>query len=83
MGFTVVQELAEHQYMNTLYIRISSLCSQHCITPGKLCSEIDISRGILSDLKTGRKKTINAETAYKIAKYFGVSVGYLLGYEDK
>lgn len=69
--------------MNTLYIRISSLCSQHRITPGKLCSEIDISRGILSDLKADRKKSLNAETAYKIAKYFGVSVGYLLGYEDK
>ena len=69
--------------MNTLYIRISSLCAQHSISGAKLCTEIGISRGILSDLKAGRKKTINAETAYKIAKYFGVSVGYLLGYEDK
>ena len=63
--------------------RISALCSQNKITPGKLCSEIGISRGILSDLKAGRKKTLNAETAYKIAKYFGVSVGYLLGHEEK
>ena len=63
--------------------RIMNLCSQYGITPSKLCSEIGISRGILSDLKAGRKKTLNAETAYKIAKYFGVSVGYLLGYEDK
>lgn len=69
--------------MNTLYIRISSLCTQHSVTSYKLCSDIGISRGILSDLKAGRKKTLNAETAYKIAKYFGVSVGYLLGYEDK
>ena len=69
--------------MNILYNNISTLCTQREITPGKLCSEIGISRGILSDLKTGRKKTLNAETAYKIAKYFGVSVGYLLGYEDK
>lgn len=63
--------------------RISALCSQNKITPGKLCFEIGISRGILSDLKADRKKSLNAETAYKIAKYFGVSVGYLLGYEDK
>lgn len=69
--------------MNTLYIYISDLCTKHSITCSKLCSDIGISRGILSDLKTGRKKTLNAETAYKIAKYFGVSVGYLLGYEDK
>ena len=69
--------------MNILYTHTSTLCSQHAITGAKLCSDIGISRGILSDLKAGRKKTLNAETAYKIAKYFGVSVGYLLGYEDK
>lgn len=67
----------------TIYNRINNLCTRDGITGAKLCTEIGISRGILSDLKAGRKKTINAETAYKIAKYFGVSVGYLLGYEDK
>lgn len=67
----------------TIYSRIDDLCTQHNISGAKLCADIGISRGILSDLKTGRKKTLNAETAYKIAKYFGVSVGYLLGYEDK
>ena len=66
-----------------IYNRISDLCSQHGITGGKLCADIGISRGILSDLKAGRKKDLTATTAYKIAKYFGVSVGYLLGYEDK
>lgn len=69
--------------MNTLYNQISTLCAQYSITPGKLCSELGISRGIISDLKAGRKKDLAATTAYKIAKYFGVSVGYLLGYEDK
>lgn len=69
--------------MSIIYNRISNLSSRHNITSSKLCSDIGISRGILSDLKTGRKKTLNAETAYKIAKYLGVSVGYLLGYEDK
>ena len=69
--------------MNTLYDRISLLCTQRGITGGKLCSDLRISRGILTDLKMGRKKDLNATTAYKIAKYFGVSVGYLLGLEDK
>ena len=66
-----------------IYDRIFALCTQHRITPGKLCSELGISRGIITDLKAGRKKDLAATTAYKIAKYFGVSVGYLLGYEDK
>ena len=69
--------------MNMLYNQISALCAQHGITPGKLCSELGISRGIISDLKSGRKKDLTATTAYKIAKYFGVTVGYLLGHEDK
>ena len=30
----------------------------------------------------GRKKGVSAETAQKIAAFFGVSVGYLLGQEE-
>lgn len=67
--------------MNIIYDRIFSLCSQRGITPGKMCADIGISRGIVTDLKAGRKKSVSAETAYWIAKYFDVSVGYLLGLE--
>lgn len=69
--------------MTTLYINISALCAKHKITPSKLCSDLGISRGIITDLKAGRKKDIYATTAWKIANYFGVSVGYLLGFENK
>ena len=69
--------------MNTIYIQIQNLCTQRGITGGKLCADIGISKGIITDLKAGRKKDLYATTAYKIAKYFGVSVGFLLGYEDK
>ena len=69
--------------MNPLYTTISTLCAERGITGNKLCSELGISRGILTDLKMGRKKDLYATTAYKIAKYFGVSVGYLLGLEEK
>jgi transcriptional regulator with XRE-family HTH domain len=37
----------------------------------------------MSDLKSGRKKGVTAETAQKIASYLGVSVAYLLGEEEK
>jgi transcriptional regulator with XRE-family HTH domain len=66
-----------------IYTQISTLCAQRDITPSKLCSDLGISRGIITDLKAGRKKDIYATTAWKIANYFGVSVGYLLGLEDK
>ena len=67
--------------MANLYESILSLCERDGIRPGRLCDELGISRGLMTDLKMGRKKTINAETAQKIASYFGVSVGVLLGQE--
>lgn len=69
--------------MTILYDRISTLCAQRGITGGRLCAELGISRAIITDLKAGRKKDLAATTAWKISKYFGVSVGYLLGFEDK
>lgn len=69
--------------MTPLYTTISTLCIQRGITPGKLCSDLGISRGLITDLKMGRKKDLYATTAWKIANYFGVSVGYLLGLEEK
>ena len=69
--------------MNTLYNNIIALCKERGIRGGKLCDELGISRGLLTDLKNGRRKSMQAETAWKIANYFGVSVGYLLGFESK
>ena len=48
-----------------------------------MCTELGFSKSLMTDLKSGRKKGVNAETAQKIASYFGVSVGYLLGEEEK
>lgn len=65
--------------MSTLYENIVLLCKDSGIKPGKLCAEAGISRGLISDLKVGRKKTIQIETAKKIADYFGVSVDRVMG----
>ena len=69
--------------MESLYDRILSLCEEKDIRPGRLCNELGISRSLMTDLKMGRKKTVNAETAQKIAGFLGVSVGYLLGQETE
>ena len=68
--------------MANLYESILKLCEHNGIRPGRLCDELGISRGLMTDLKMGRKKGVNAETAQKIASFFGVSVGVLLGHED-
>ena len=69
--------------MGNLYENILSLCQERNMRPGRLCDELSISRGLITDLKMGRKKGVTAETAQKIAAYFGVSVGYLLGQEGR
>lgn len=65
--------------MDNLFARIQALCEKKNIRPGRLCDDLGLSRSLMTDLKMGRKKTVQAETAQKIAEYFGVSVGYLLG----
>ena len=68
--------------MGTLYENIIALCNERGIKGGKMCTEIGMSKGILTDLKMGRQSGISAANAQKIASYFGVSVGYLLGEEE-
>ncbi len=67
--------------MDNLYARIQSLCEENGIRPGRLCDVLGLSRSLMTDLKMGRKKTVSAETAHKIAGFFRVSVEYLLGQE--
>lgn len=69
--------------MGTLYENIIALCTEKGIKGGKMCTDIGMSKGILTDLKMGRQSGISAANAQKIASYFGVSVGYLLGEETK
>jgi transcriptional regulator with XRE-family HTH domain len=69
--------------MNSLYEKIISLCEEKGIKGGKMCTDIGMSKGILTDLKMGRQSGISTTNAQKIASYFGVSVGYLLGEEEK
>ncbi len=69
--------------MGNLYTNIQALCEERGIRPGRLCDELSLSRGLMTDLKMGRKTGVSAVTAQKIAGYFGVSVAYLLGEETE
>jgi len=69
--------------MSKLYETIEDLCRQRNIRPGTLCAQLGLSRSLMTDLKMGRKKSVSAETAQKLAGFFGVSVGYLLGESDE
>ena len=68
--------------MSNLYKNIVALCEEKGIKGGKMCTDTGISKGLLTDLKMGRRTGVSATTAQKIASYFNVSVGYLLGEEE-
>ena len=69
--------------MSNLYKRIIDLCDEKGIKGAKLCSDTKISKGLLTDLKMGRRQGVSAKTAQKIASYFNVSVEYLIGASDE
>ena len=69
--------------MSDLYNNIHALCEKEGIKDGTLCANIGIRRSFLSELKSGRTKSLSAEVLSKIAAYFNVSVDYLLNGEQK
>lgn len=60
--------------MSTIHENIQALCDEAGIKAGKMCADLGMSRSLMTDLKAGRKKGVSAETAQKIADYFGVSM---------
>lgn len=68
--------------MCTFYERIIELSAKKGVSGSRVCLELGLSKSTLSDIKSGRKKGVSAETAQKFADYFGVTVGYLLGKAD-
>lgn len=69
--------------MSELYNLIENLCKKNGTNITATCKEAKISRAPLTELKMGRSKTLSSATLSKIASYFGVSVDYLLGNEEK
>ena len=65
--------------MNELYVKIVILCGERHITPYKMCKDINLSQGAITDLKKGRKETLSVSNLAKIARYFDVSVEWLNG----
>lgn len=66
-----------------MYEKIEFLCNERGIKPAQLSKEIGIPRSTLSELKGGRTKTLSTQTLSKIAKHFGVSIGYFDTSDDR
>ena len=69
--------------MSDMYNVITKYCESRRISGYRLCKDIGMQPSVLTDLKMGRQKSLNAANAQKVADYFGISVGELLGNEQK
>ena len=69
--------------MANLYENIKLYCTENGTNPSRLCTELGLSKSMMSDLKAGRKKSLATETLRKIADRLGVTVSDLLGEETK
>lgn len=70
---------------NPILESIETLCqsSNPKVSFSKMCVDLGLSKSLNTKLKNNPTKTINMETAQKIADYFGVSVDRVLGSEQK
>jgi len=69
--------------MNEQYVKIMVLCDERHITPYKMCKDISLSQGAITDLKNGRKESLSVSNLAKVARYFNVSVEWLNGQEER
>lgn len=67
--------------MCNLYERIKQACEEKGLTVSAMCLNLGMSKSLMSDLRSGRKKTLSSDTLGRIADYLQVSADYLLGKE--
>lgn len=72
-----------YENMYDLYNRIKEQCDRKNVSVSGMCLALGMSKSTMSDLKSGKKKTLSAKTMTKIADYLEVSVDDLLGREKE
>lgn len=65
-----------------MYDIFEKLCEEKGVTPYRVCKETGLTTSTISNWKAGRY-TPKADKLQKIADFFGVSIEYLMGKEEK
>ena len=69
--------------MNKMYELIEELCKSKETNITQMCKLTGIPRSVFSELKSGRTKQLSNKYLPLVAKFFNVSIDYLLGNEQK
>lgn len=65
-----------------MYDIFERLCAEKGVTPYRVCKETGLTTSTISNWKAGRY-TPKTDKLQKIADYFGVSIEFLMGIEEK
>lgn len=68
--------------MSNLYDRITEKAAEKGMTAYALCQEAGVTRSRMSDLKSGRVKSLSSEVLRRMAIVLGTTVEYLLYGEE-
>lgn len=69
--------------MVNMYSILKSLCADKGITITDMCRASGVPRSSVGNLASGSTQQLSARNMQKLAAYFGISVDYLLGNEQK
>lgn len=69
--------------MYTLYERLKNECEKHGKTLYGMCRELGISKGVMTNLKSGISQSLSVATLNKFADALGVSIEYLANGEER
>jgi transcriptional regulator with XRE-family HTH domain len=64
--------------MCNLYEQIQQACKKAGLTVSAMCLALGMSKSTMSDLKSGRKKTLSSDTIAKIAEFLNVTTDELI-----
>ncbi len=64
--------------MSTMYDRIIRACQARGVTPGYVCDELGMRRGLISDLKSGKSSILTVPKVAVLAEFLGVSTDYII-----
>lgn len=68
--------------MYNLSIILDALLADKGVSGAKMARDLDLSKSFATEVRKGRIKSLNSDTAKKLADYFGVTVDYLLTGEE-
>lgn len=68
--------------MSNLYDRITEKAAEKGMTAYSLCQQAGVTRSRMSDLKSGRVKSLSSEVLRRMAIVLGTTVEYLLYGEE-